>query len=226
MPPKKKGSVKKKKKKGLVDVPPVPRSLYGVGSGNENVEKILLEKLTTRNDLVFVRLKQSDWSFSDFTVMVHASAPLYTICRKIEEKHGRMASDAQGNTSLQLFRHPPNEKNLLPPSDWHLRLDQVGMTGGTVEEQHSAIIYYNFVPATYSPLLQREPQLMITKLSAEETEALAEQRQNEVDFLSSMEMSAPSPSLVQSTPGSPAPITARSLISSSSSMAAAAGGTQ
>ena len=107
MPPKKAGagSVKKKKKKTLVDVAPPPRSLYGVGSGNDNPEKLLLEKLVTRADLVFVRLKQADWQYSDFTVMVHASAPLYTLCRKIEEKHGRMGIDASGTTTLQLFRH-------------------------------------------------------------------------------------------------------------------------
>jgi hypothetical protein len=184
--------VKKKKKKALVDVPPPPRSLYGVGSGNDNPEKALLEKLVTRADLVFIRLKQSDWQYSDFTVMVHATAPLYTLCRKIEEKHGRMASDsATGHTTLQLFRHPPNEKNLIPSSDWHLRLDQLGMTGGTVEEQHQAIIYYNYVPASYSALLQREPQLIVQSLSADDHDAYHDQQQarhGESDFLAAMEI--------------------------------------
>jgi hypothetical protein len=103
-----------------------------------------------------------------------------------------MASDsATGTSTLQLFRHPPNEKNLIPAADWHLRLDQLGMTGGTVEEQHQAIIYYNYVPATYSALLQREPQLILQPLSAEEHEAYQEQqaaRSSENDFLAAMEM--------------------------------------
>ncbi len=186
MPPKAKPLVKKKKK-APVDVPPVPRSLYGVGSGNENPEKSLLEKLVTRSDLVFVRLKQADWAYSDFTVMVHASAPLYTLCRKIEEKHGRMGLDASsGATTLQLFRHPPNEKNLLPPSEWHLRLDQLGMAGGTVEEQHQAIVYYNYVPAGSSALLQREPQLMLHALSAEENEAYHEAQASRMHGTDSM----------------------------------------
>lgn len=178
MPPKAKPSVKKKKKKALVDVPPPARSLYGPGSGNENPEKLLLEKLVTRSDLLFVRLKMADLAYADFTVMVHASAPLYTLCRKIEEKHGRMGLDAAGHTTLQLFRHPPNEKNLLPPSDWHLRLEQLGMAGGTVEEQHQAIIYYNFTPAHSDALLQREPQLMLHALTVEESEAYAEAAAN------------------------------------------------
>lgn len=196
MPPKKKGSVKKKKKKTLVDVAPPPRPLYGPVGGVDCIERRMLSELTTRNDLVFVRLKQSDWAYSDFTVMVHASAPLYTLCRKIEEKHGRMASDAAGHTSLQLFRHPPNEKNILPPSDWHLRLDQVGMTGGTVEEQHQAIIYYNYVPATYSPLLQKEPQLILPSLSAEENEEKG--MLNDADFMRDMDVRASSAATAQS----------------------------
>jgi len=126
--------------------------------------------------------------------MVHASAPLYTLCRKIEEKHGRMGLDtATGATSLQLYRHPPNEKNLLPPSQWHLRLSDLGMTGGTVEEQHQAIVYYNYVPSAGSALLQREPQLMLKTLTAEESEAYHEAQANratEQEFLQSMEMNS------------------------------------
>ena len=196
MPPKKKkGSAKQAKKKSSADSDPPVRSLYGPDSGNDNVEKLLLEKLVTRADLVFVRLKQVDWAYSDFTVMVHATAPLYTLCRKIEEKHGRMASDpVSGQTTLQLFRHPPNEKNIIHPADWHLRLDQLGMTGGTVEEQHQAIIYFNYVPAASTALLQREPQLiMLPRISVEEHELHEQQqaRHNDADFV---EASSPSSS--------------------------------
>lgn len=197
MPPKKASSGKKKKKKGLVDVPPVPRSLYGVGSGNENVEKVLLEKLVTRADLVFIRLKQIDWAYSDFTVMVHSNAPLYTLCRKIEEKHGRVATNMHtGLSSLQLYRHPPNEKNLIAQADWYLRLDQLGIQGGTVEEQHQAIIYYNYIPSASTPILQREPALMLQQLTQEESELeqekLAANRESnlEMEFMSNMEMNS------------------------------------
>jgi hypothetical protein len=173
-----KKATKKKKaggKKKAIDAPVPYRPLYPEGNAASSVERTLLSTLSTRTDLVFVKLKQSDWGFSDFTVMLHSTAPLHSVCRAIEEKHGRMGVDPiDGRTTLQLFRHPPNEKNELLASDWHLRLDQVGMSGGTMDEGHSAIIYYNYKPAEYSALLQREPQLILTNLSLEESEAQKE----------------------------------------------------
>jgi hypothetical protein len=54
---------------------------------------------------------------------------------------------------------------------------------------------YNYVPATSSALLQREPQLMLKSLTAEESEAYQEAqaaRATEQDFINSMEMSSSS----------------------------------
>jgi len=156
------GGVKKKKKAPLDALPP-PRPLYGVGSPHANPERQLLSTIQSSEDFVFIRLKQADWIHGEFTCLAHAkSFTLASVARAIEARTGRMAVNEEGESLLTLYKHPPHERNILPRSLWNSALEQLGWGGGPVGEQVQVLIYYNYVPAAYSPVIQRrEPQLML-----------------------------------------------------------------
>ena len=75
---------------------------------------------------------------------------------------------------MQLYRSPPHKKNEL--TDFSLTLEKIGISGGTVEDQQRAVIFYDFKPALASPLLLKEPGLMILDSF---TEAQEEQQKSE-----------------------------------------------
>jgi hypothetical protein len=198
----KKPEPKKPKKKSRRPIPPPVKPLFGSEGYHrtDRTESALLESLVQRNDFIFVRLKQADWGFTDFTIMLTSSSTLLSVCRHIEERHGQIALDVTNmGSSLRLFRHPPNEKNIIPPSLWPLQLSQLGMVGGSIEEHQQAILYYSFIPAASSvsdpfptlhpssnPVLMRDPQLIVPKLTQEENEAYLEQKMNQQEEISSI----------------------------------------
>lgn len=148
MAKKKKG--KKGKKKSAAEEAP-PTKLYDEFNKDE---KDLIKMLESKKDWVHVELKLKGWTFGSFTTCVRTSTPLTYLIHKIEEQHARI-------TDLRLFRNPLSDKNEIKEEEWGATLKELGIHGGSKDDQEKAVFYFDFQPARSDAILLKEPNLMI-----------------------------------------------------------------
>ncbi len=98
-----------------------------------------------------VNLKLVNWTFDNQTVILRATSPLYSLARRVIEKHGHVKE-------LTFYKGQVNQTNIMSQMD--STLASYGFEGAsTTEEAKTVNVYYDFKPhIEASPLLLMTPR--------------------------------------------------------------------
>lgn len=98
---------------------------------------------------VKINLKLVNWTFDNETIFVRSNATLYSLVRRIKEKHGHV-------NDLALYKGQVNPSNLL--EDFNQTFEGLGIEGAIRQDEAKAnTIYFDF-----RPILDSSPLLLIT----------------------------------------------------------------
>ena len=146
----------KAKAKKYVDQDPPFKSVYE-GRDSKSMTDALSYSECNKVVELHIRLitkfdssKFGKWKAMNSSEWVRSDTRLGTIRRKIAERHGRIAN---------LAIYGPDKKNELLDDD--KTLENLGIPGGTKSEGLEGVLYYDFSPDFYCPLLLTEPNLRI-----------------------------------------------------------------
>ena len=151
MPPKKKaaGGGKKKKSKPSISASATPSPLSVLLSSHHEATPALLASFPARTDLITLQLHLLSFPHLTLSFLLSTSSPLSTLSHRIEQHHGP-------SSVLSLFSSPTPPLTPLPLS---LRLQDVGCTGGSAEEERRYELWYDFVSDVTGSVVMKEPRL-------------------------------------------------------------------